>query len=240
MAGTRHPRKEKAAPSAADELRRDAEERLDRLSADAVDAASPVPEDIAAVVHDLRVHQIELEMQNQELRRAQLEPGTAQLLILHLELDLVHAQVVDDSGDVRGHWRGGVGGVGGELVETLLGLPAQLVGRARRGLFLTRLSGAGHQAPLSMSVIVSSTRRRFSGSTFSSSSTRSARVCSAVCMRRPLTSSPLPLPVADRERPYYPRLQRRAQEDLSVILSRRPAGQVSANRCAELSRRRLG
>ena len=73
MAGARHSGKKKAAPSAADELRREAEERLDRLSADAVDAASPVPEDIAAVVHDLRVHQIELEMQNQELRRAQLE-----------------------------------------------------------------------------------------------------------------------------------------------------------------------
>src|SRR5665647_3138331 len=69
MAGTRHARKEQAAPSAADELRRQAEERLDRLSA----AASPVPEDIAAVVHELRVHQIELEMQNEELRRAQLE-----------------------------------------------------------------------------------------------------------------------------------------------------------------------
>jgi len=69
MAGTRHARKEQAAPSAADELRRQAEERLDRLSA----AASPVPEDIAAVVHELRVHQIELEMQNEEMRRAQLE-----------------------------------------------------------------------------------------------------------------------------------------------------------------------
>jgi len=69
MAGTRHPRKEKAAPSAADELRRKAEECLDRLSA----AASPVPEDVAAVLHELRVHEIELEMQNEELRRAQLE-----------------------------------------------------------------------------------------------------------------------------------------------------------------------
>src|SRR5665647_2753993 len=65
MAGTRQPRKKRAAPSAADELRRQAEERLDKLSAD----ASPVPEDIAAVVHELRVHQIELEMQNEELRR---------------------------------------------------------------------------------------------------------------------------------------------------------------------------
>jgi PAS domain S-box-containing protein len=73
MAGARRPRKKKAAPSAADELRRQAEERLDKLSAAAVDAASPVPVDVAAVVHDLRVHQIELEMQNEELRHAQLE-----------------------------------------------------------------------------------------------------------------------------------------------------------------------
>src|SRR5450759_4171887 len=70
MAAAKRPRKKKAAPSAADELRRQAEERLDRLSAA---AASPVPADVAAVVHDLRVHQIELEMQNEELRRARLE-----------------------------------------------------------------------------------------------------------------------------------------------------------------------
>jgi diguanylate cyclase (GGDEF)-like protein/PAS domain S-box-containing protein len=52
----------------ADELRRQAEERLSRLAAD-----SPESADIATVVHELRVHQIELEMQNEELRRAQLE-----------------------------------------------------------------------------------------------------------------------------------------------------------------------
>jgi PAS domain S-box-containing protein len=74
MAGARQPRKKRAASGAADELRRQAEERLDRLSADAAAAAaSPVPEDAAAIVHELRVHQIELEMQNEELRRAQLE-----------------------------------------------------------------------------------------------------------------------------------------------------------------------
>lgn len=35
------------------------------------------PEEIQAVLHDLRVHQIELEMQNEELRRAQLELDAA-------------------------------------------------------------------------------------------------------------------------------------------------------------------
>ncbi len=78
MADARSPRKKKAArdaagelrrPDAADELRGRAEERLDGLSA----AAMSAPEDLAAAVHELRVHQIELEMQNEELRRAQLE-----------------------------------------------------------------------------------------------------------------------------------------------------------------------
>ena len=53
-----------------DELRQQAEDRLDGLTAA---STSPLPEVVAAVVHELRVHQIELEMQNEELRRAQLE-----------------------------------------------------------------------------------------------------------------------------------------------------------------------
>jgi len=76
MAGPGQPRKKKAAPDAAElreplsaeELRRQAEERLDELS-----AAAPAPEKLTAAVHELRVHQIELDMQNEELRRAQLE-----------------------------------------------------------------------------------------------------------------------------------------------------------------------
>ena len=72
MAEAKHPRKTKTVQNEADELRRGAEERLDRLS-DVADSASPALDDVAAIVHDLRVHQIELEMQNQELRRAQLD-----------------------------------------------------------------------------------------------------------------------------------------------------------------------
>jgi PAS domain S-box-containing protein len=72
MAGAKHPHGKKAASSAAAELRRQAEERLDGLSA-ATPAASPVLEDAADLVQELRVHQIELEMQNEELRRTQLE-----------------------------------------------------------------------------------------------------------------------------------------------------------------------
>ena len=93
MAGARPPRKDRDAQgppdeapqrsaadelrrqSDAEELRREAEERVDGLTAAAAAAAaaaSPVPEDIAGIVHELRVHQIELEMQNEELRRAQI------------------------------------------------------------------------------------------------------------------------------------------------------------------------
>ena len=71
MAQADPPRKKKTVHNEADELRRGAEERLDRLS-DVPDSASPPLEDVAAIVHELHVHQIELEMQNQELRRAQL------------------------------------------------------------------------------------------------------------------------------------------------------------------------
>ena len=59
------------------ELRRQAEDRLDALAVAAAtllgDDSTPVPEAVAAIVHELRVHQVELEMQNEELRRAQGE-----------------------------------------------------------------------------------------------------------------------------------------------------------------------
>ena len=78
MAGARQRRPKRVAPLAPDELRRQAEERVDKLFADAASAVvSAVPEDTAAIIHELRVHQIELEMQNEELRRAALELGAS-------------------------------------------------------------------------------------------------------------------------------------------------------------------
>jgi len=58
-----------------DSLRRRAEERLRALEGAAPEAAAAPA--TAALVHELRVHQVELEMQNEELRRAQVELETS-------------------------------------------------------------------------------------------------------------------------------------------------------------------
>ena len=61
-------KKQKPDQSYVDELRRQAEERLkseNRL------AAEISPAEAQKLIHELRVHQIELEMQNDELRQAQ-------------------------------------------------------------------------------------------------------------------------------------------------------------------------
>ena len=57
------------APTPAAELRRRAEELYEAPPAD----ADPAPGEAAALLHELRVHQIELEMQNEELHTAQFE-----------------------------------------------------------------------------------------------------------------------------------------------------------------------
>ena len=52
------------------DLRNAAEDKLERYSDSALDLKGKTPE---TLIHELQVHQIELEMQNEELRRTQTE-----------------------------------------------------------------------------------------------------------------------------------------------------------------------
>jgi len=55
------------------ELRTRAEETLGRELSDMEDISALSPEEVQRLVHELRVHQIELEMQNEDLRQAQIK-----------------------------------------------------------------------------------------------------------------------------------------------------------------------
>ena len=70
MPDSERPHSKSAAAASAAELRRQAEESVGALSAA---AATTLPGDVTAVDLELRVHQVELEMQGEELRRANLE-----------------------------------------------------------------------------------------------------------------------------------------------------------------------
>ncbi|MGB6063473.1 MAG: sigma 54-interacting transcriptional regulator [Desulfomonilaceae bacterium] len=61
-----------------DELRKRAEESLESGGVELDDISGLSSNDLGRLVHQLRVHQVELEMQNEELRRAQFEMETAQ------------------------------------------------------------------------------------------------------------------------------------------------------------------
>ena len=62
-------------PGAAAELRWRAEEiTREKAAQPPENLEAPSPEEMQRTLHELRVHQIELEMQNEELRRAQVEP----------------------------------------------------------------------------------------------------------------------------------------------------------------------
>jgi PAS domain S-box-containing protein len=65
-------------------LRQEAERMLDQANEAAKDLAGMSTQDIANLVHELRVHQIELKMQNDELRRIQAELENARDRYVHL------------------------------------------------------------------------------------------------------------------------------------------------------------
>ena len=66
-------KQDKTAPES-EELRRRAEERL---TLQATDLKQLSRKEVQALVHELQVHQVELEMQNDEIRRTQAELETA-------------------------------------------------------------------------------------------------------------------------------------------------------------------
>jgi PAS domain S-box-containing protein len=67
-----------------DELRRRAEDASEHKGVLADDRESALPESTKAALHELRVHQIELEMQNDELSRMQLELEDSRALYFEL------------------------------------------------------------------------------------------------------------------------------------------------------------
>ncbi len=55
------------------DLRRKAEERLKSSEVNPVSSAKEKSKDSQVLIHELQVHQVELEMQNEELKHAKLE-----------------------------------------------------------------------------------------------------------------------------------------------------------------------
>lgn len=71
------------------DLRRRAEEMLrEKVDQSPQDLASLLPKEILKILHELRVHQIELEIKNVELRRTQFELKTVRECYFNL-YDLV-------------------------------------------------------------------------------------------------------------------------------------------------------
>jgi len=105
------------------DLRRHAERKLKTMPAVSEDLSKMSPQDLAKMIHELRVHQIELKMQNEELRRIQEELQKVRDRYLHLfDFAPVGYFSVDEKGTV----------VAANLTAaTLLGIQrASLVGRS--------------------------------------------------------------------------------------------------------------
>jgi two-component system, cell cycle sensor histidine kinase and response regulator CckA len=88
-------------PDAAAELRRRAEARVEEEGTGVPsEPGAPSPEEVQRTLHDLRVHQIELEMQNEELRRSRAELETSHARYLDL-FDLAPVGYFTLTGEAR-------------------------------------------------------------------------------------------------------------------------------------------
>ena len=124
----------KQSPSAdAAELRRRAEERL---RASRTDAGAPTEAEVRRLLHELQVHQIELELQNEELRgsRAEVEAGLERFTDLY-DFAPVGYVTLDRDGVVRQVNLAGASMLGAERARLSGRRFGDFVGEADRGGF---------------------------------------------------------------------------------------------------------
>jgi PAS domain S-box-containing protein len=102
------------------DLRREAERAIDDEVLISPFATWPtLPEEVEKLVHELRVHQVELEMQNEELRKSQADLETSRIIYFDLyDLAPVGYFTVSDAGMILGL---------NLMVSTLLGAPRRAI-----------------------------------------------------------------------------------------------------------------
>jgi PAS domain S-box-containing protein len=95
-------KKNKSILEDAGELRRQAEERFGARRADSVAGKTNTAADVQRLLHELQVHQIELEMQNEELQRArtEVEEGLSRYTALY-EFAPVGYLTLNQQGEIR-------------------------------------------------------------------------------------------------------------------------------------------
>ena len=170
-----------------DELRRRAEAELGRRSTDAV------PSDSARLLHELSVHQIELELQNEELmsRRADVEAGLALYTDLYDFAPVAYASLASD----------------GTLAQTNLAC-ARLLGLERSRLQVKRLG----------QFVVDGDRRLFSAWLKSVFDSSTAQRCQVLLRVSGASADPGRTVQIDAERPPHSTLCRAVLVDVTERL----------------------